>query len=291
MGDDLEVIPETFKAAAEARHQALKQRRPHHLQDQGEEVDDGRLAAPVRLPNGFYSHTNPSIGTLPDFFPRNPNAPHLPLHPRLSFDSMASGHSPSPISSVYMPRRVESIMGDEDRRKYHVAQSGQREAGGAYLEGSGYYNEIYGYKNANESSESVVSSGSYFAYPGGVNQQEHHSMQNYHVRKGSSSASSSSKSSPEAPADDPSSGNDIAKLSLPEAAHVPGERSTGPPPSGRVRSLQAGRSPLGRMSYARTADPDSPQIGSSSGGGASGSNEQGNTENDDKTEERYPRRL
>jgi chitin synthase len=41
---------------------------------------------------------------------------------RDSFDSTFSAHTTG-ILSVYMPQRVESIMGDEDRRKYELAQA------------------------------------------------------------------------------------------------------------------------------------------------------------------------
>ena len=34
-----------------------------------------------------------------------------------------------------MPRRVESIMGEEDRKKYEMAQASQRAAGGGYMPG------------------------------------------------------------------------------------------------------------------------------------------------------------
>lgn len=79
------------------------------------------------------------MGTLPDTFSRNPNAPRIPLHPRGSFDSDVSAITTSGDSgSVYYPRRVESIMGEEDRRKYHFAQATQKEAGGAYLTNEPY---------------------------------------------------------------------------------------------------------------------------------------------------------
>jgi len=48
---------------------------------------------------------------------------------RDSFDSYVSGFTGT--NSVYMPRRVESIMGDEDRKKYEIAQASQKAPGGA----------------------------------------------------------------------------------------------------------------------------------------------------------------
>jgi chitin synthase len=56
--------------------------------------------------------------------------PRIPLHPRDSFDSFLS--NTTGINSVYMPRRVESIMGDEDRKKYFYAQQAQRESSTSY---------------------------------------------------------------------------------------------------------------------------------------------------------------
>ncbi|KAF8457600.1 chitin synthase-domain-containing protein [Kalaharituber pfeilii] len=245
-GEDLEVIPETFKPAAEARDQGLTHRKPTGVSLQPGDHIDGRFAAPELLPDGFYNHYNDSMGTLPDHLPRNPNAPHIPLHPRASFDSVQSGFTTSAGNSVYMPRRVESIMGDEDRRKYLVAQSNQREAGGAYMEEPRDYGQVYGYKTGMESTDSVNSTGSYYAYPNGA--RESYSMHNYSVGKDVSVASSSAHS-PEPPAGDPPAEPEIAKLQLPEPAHPAAERG----PSGRTRPGVVGRSPLGRNSLVRTA--------------------------------------
>lgn len=127
-GDDLNVVPETFKAAAEARHPE-KPTGPIPLMPS--DHLEGRFAPAERLPGGWYLQNNDSGLTLPNMLPRNPNAPHIPLHPRDSFDSFVTSASAS--NSVYMPRRVESIMGDEDRKKYYFAQQAQREPGGAYM--------------------------------------------------------------------------------------------------------------------------------------------------------------
>jgi chitin synthase len=259
-GDDLEVIPETFKAAAEARAKGLTQRHAPTVGLLPDDIIDGRFAAPELRADGFYAYPNDSMGTLPDFVPRNPNAPHIPLHPRASFDSLASGVTTSAGNSVYMPRRVESIMGEEDRRKYMVAQSNQREAGGAYMEEPrGDYNDVYGYKTAMESTDSVNSAGSYYAYPNGSNSaRESYNMQNYSVGKESYSQGSSPRHSPETPADETSTGGDIAKLQLPDPVHG---GSSGA--SGRGRQANTGRSPLGRLSLVRTAGTDGSDDGRS----------------------------
>ena len=153
-GDDLQVVPETFRPAIEAQREAngvLRHRYPA-----------GRIAEAEEFQGTYYGHPNDSMGTLPDQLARNPNAPHIPLHPRASFDSFVSGISMFNGGSVCFPRRVESIMGEEDRRKYHVAQASQREAGGAYMvehrstPSDSSDDETYGYRvQANTSTTSV----------------------------------------------------------------------------------------------------------------------------------------
>jgi chitin synthase len=127
-GDDLNVVPETFKAAAEAH-----KHRPAPIPLQPGENIDGRFAAAERLPNGWYQQGNDSGLTLPNTMPRNPNVPHVPLHPRSSMDSFASQET-SAANSIYMPRRVESFMDPEDARIYHKTQQTQKPAGGAFYE-------------------------------------------------------------------------------------------------------------------------------------------------------------
>jgi chitin synthase len=127
-GDDLNVVPETFKAAAEAH-----KHRPAPIPLQPGENIEGRFAAAERLPNGWYQQGNDSGLTLPNTMPRNPNVPHVPLHPRSSMDSFASQET-SAANSIYMPRRVESFMDPEDARIYHKTQQTQKPAGGAFYE-------------------------------------------------------------------------------------------------------------------------------------------------------------
>jgi chitin synthase len=135
-GDDLNVIPETFKPAVEAQNNQLVRTGVHLLPpDQVE----GRFAAAERLPGGWYQQGNDSLvssgqaglSTAPG---RNP------LHPRDSFDSNISAGT---NTSVYMPRRVESIMGEEDRKKYAMAQASQRDPGGAYFMGGPPLGKMY----------------------------------------------------------------------------------------------------------------------------------------------------
>ena len=128
-GDDLNVVPETFKPAVHEQH---PEKAIGSVPLQPTERLEGRFAPAERLPGGWYMQNNDSGLTLPNMMPRDPNAPRIPLHPRDSFDSFVT--SASAGNSVYMPRRVESIMGDEDRRKYFFAQQAQRESGISYAE-------------------------------------------------------------------------------------------------------------------------------------------------------------
>ena len=139
-GDDLNVVPETFKPAVEARHPGK-----HHgpVLVQPSDHLEGRFAAAESLPGGWYLQSNDSGLTLPSMHPRNPNVPRIPLHPRASFDSNFTVDSA--VNSVYMPRRVESIMSEEDRRKYFFAQqaSSQRESIALGSDGEGRISEIH----------------------------------------------------------------------------------------------------------------------------------------------------
>ena len=137
-GDDLNVVPETFKPAV---HEQNPEKPIGSVPLQPTERLEGRFAPAERLPGGWYMQNNDSGLTLPNMMPRNPNAPHIPLHPRDSFDSFIT--SASAGNSVYMPRRVESIMGDEDRRKYLFAQQPQRDSRLSYAESHHHGGRVY----------------------------------------------------------------------------------------------------------------------------------------------------
>ncbi|KAF2028339.1 chitin synthase D [Setomelanomma holmii] len=111
-GDDLNVVPETFKESAQAH-----KHHPAPIPLQPSDAVEGRFAAAERLPNGWYQQGNDSGLTLPNTLPRNPNVPNVPLHPRSSMDSFTSGTSV--VNSIYMPRRTQQT---------------QKPAGGAFFE-------------------------------------------------------------------------------------------------------------------------------------------------------------
>ena len=86
----------------------------------------GKFASPERSPSGWYQHPDDSMASigynLTSFYNNNNNYPTATgsTNPRTtgghrdSFDSAGN-------MSVYMPQRVESLMGEEDRRKYELA--------------------------------------------------------------------------------------------------------------------------------------------------------------------------
>ena len=124
-GDDLNVNPETFRPAAEARtnryiHAPLQP--PSHLQ--------GKFAPAEQLPGGWYHQANDS-SVLRN---RQSGDPRTPRNSRrTSWQSLGLGSRDSSRSTL-VPRRVESIVGPEAVTAYQNQQAAQRPAGGAYYE-------------------------------------------------------------------------------------------------------------------------------------------------------------
>jgi len=126
-GDYLNMVPETFILAAETnrdKHDGALVvgsksgvRPPDNI--------DGLLTARERNAAGEYTHSESST-------PATENGASHPLggygqnrmasYSTDSFDSTMSGYL---TNSVYVPWRVESLMGDEDRKKYKMAQQSQ----------------------------------------------------------------------------------------------------------------------------------------------------------------------
>lgn len=126
-GDDLNVVPETFKPAVEAitRKKSIKNKTVLPSDDL-----DGRFAAAELMPGGWYRQNNDSQQTMPEMQHR--------MHPafrRESLDSVFTATSAG--NSVYMPRRVESIVAPDDASIYHRTQAMQRPAGGAMYQVDG----------------------------------------------------------------------------------------------------------------------------------------------------------
>ncbi|KIH88953.1 chitin synthase d [Sporothrix brasiliensis 5110] len=118
---------------------------------------DGMFSAPERSSTGWYHYPDDSLISLnllgqssPSLLNNNGNylgnrgrnSPYITLHPRDSFESFLSnntipgGSGGGHNNSVYMPRRVESIMSDEDRRKYEMAQASQLSFPGTTVTGT-----------------------------------------------------------------------------------------------------------------------------------------------------------
>ena len=104
-GDDLNVIPETFKPAIEAR----RPERPRANTLQPSKAVVGRFAPSEQLPDGWYKNSEGSDPAILEAMQMN----HFREASVNSDDS--SGETGYSLS---MPRRVESIVADEDRRKY-----------------------------------------------------------------------------------------------------------------------------------------------------------------------------
>ena len=113
-GDELNVDLQTFRSRVETR--------PVPIHPSGRV--EGRFAAAQQLPDGRYLNASESRVTLPPLLGVNMDMPPSVLYPRYSFDSdMTAG---SQANSVALPRRVESIMGDEDQVKMFFAHQLQR---------------------------------------------------------------------------------------------------------------------------------------------------------------------
>jgi chitin synthase len=240
-GDDLNVVPETFKAAAAAQNH-----RPAPVPLQPTANMEGRFAPAQKMPGGWYQQHNESGLTLPNTMPRNPNVPNVPLHPRTSMDSFVS-EATSANNSVYMPRRVESFMDPEDARIYHKTQANQKPAGGAYFEagrndaGAAYeVGSPYGKAGDRESVESLSDDS---VYNGKTS-----NNRPAHTRGNSDNGATSPYTAYSPSTNSPLSG-EVGTLEVPKGAHT----RSGLRDSSTSSTQRQGRSPLARQSYVRTA--------------------------------------
>lgn len=98
-GDDLNVVPETFKPAVEAQNGQLAKGVPLLPPDKFE----GRFAAPERDSKGWYHQANDSMVSMQ---PGGVLSNRPPMASRDSFDSTFSAGTS--LNSVYMPKRGQS---------------------------------------------------------------------------------------------------------------------------------------------------------------------------------------
>lgn len=130
-GDELNVVPETFKPAIEA----ATNRHPHHAPLLPSGHLEGKFVPADELAGGWFRQTNDSGALHSDMTPRQTEEGVVyGKGMRGSMDSAWSSSSAS--NSIHTPRRVESIVDLPDALKYLDRQAHQRPAGGAYLERS-----------------------------------------------------------------------------------------------------------------------------------------------------------
>ncbi|KAJ1331643.1 chitin synthase [Microdochium nivale] len=222
-GDELNVVPETFIPAAT---EAAKNKKGGNMNGITRNRSKllppdtlaGRFAAPERKANGFYSHPEESQYSVNT----HRNGSGLMSQFNNSVDSFMTNQTGQ--NSVYMPRRVESIMGDEDRKKYELAQASQ-------------YNAYVG-------SSKAPPTGQVYEFSDAELE-----------RRGWAHASDGSYSDMESLG--PSRDSSPAPVATRDSRR--GHQSNLSVPSGSNRNTaRGGRSPLGRQSWMRTsaADPD-----------------------------------
>ena len=104
-GDDLNVVPETFRPALEARALGHGAQLPHVSLQPSERFVE-RFSMASRSPSG--SPPNRSSLALDQHLSRARTAPHVSLHLRASMDSTVTVSSAS--RSISLPRRAESLV-------------------------------------------------------------------------------------------------------------------------------------------------------------------------------------
>jgi chitin synthase len=132
-GDELNVVPETFKSAYEARKGRFKtdQEKSAVLGRTKSQVlpprdAEGKFSARRKTASGFYAHPDEADGPRAAMPSSHDSLDSLP--PPVS---PVPGRLPGSSYLVYIPTGMERLMGDEDRRKYflaHQAQQGRRQA-------------------------------------------------------------------------------------------------------------------------------------------------------------------
>ncbi|KAK3324230.1 chitin synthase-domain-containing protein [Cercophora scortea] len=242
-GDDLNIVPESFIPAAKERKELAGKddkiesglaRSKSILQPPDSLA--GRFAAPERTPSGWYiQHADDSMASV-SVLAGSQFGGKRQLQRRDSFDSAFSAQTGS--YSVYMPRRVESIMGDEDRRKYELAQASQVSqviVGSRPLHGPPP-GQVY------EFSESELRNAGFTDAADSLSIASN-SRRPVHRRIASSDSMGSANSSHEQPGQ--GSGSELQR-------NV--RQPMVPPPN--TTASRSGRSPLGRASWVRTSRMD-----------------------------------
>lgn len=131
-GDELNIVPESFKPAHEARLAASKIDGTHSsgLTRTGSLVRppdkiDGKFAAPRKTAAGTYKYPDESEANTDIEATAHHLAPsrHNTKQRDESYESLHSMVAEREMNfSMHVPRRMESFMGEEDRRKYEIAR-------------------------------------------------------------------------------------------------------------------------------------------------------------------------
>ncbi|KAK5132501.1 hypothetical protein LTR08_008885 [Meristemomyces frigidus] len=246
-GDELNVVPESFKPALEATMMRL----PHQMPLLPSGRLEGRFAQAEELPGGWYRQANDSVALFADMTPRETEGMlHGKRFRRDSNDSMQS--DVSTMEPGYTPRRVESIFSPEDAVAYLERQEYQRPAGGAHCEEAGSRQMVPAFSNgplkadpSTASLESWASESSvsmHFGVPHRVPTQPVNGIQP--ARGGD--APPDVRLPTRAPLTQHQATE--GSLAVPPAVHRPSE-------SYLPRSSRTDRSPLARRSFTRVASP------------------------------------
>lgn len=250
-GDDLNVVPETFKPAVEVQRQKSNGKEGVPQRTRSKVLPpvkiEGKFAAPEKKANGFYAYPEEStfsFNTPGAEYESYSDRPTRYLQNRESVDSLMTIGT----NSVYLPRRVESIMGEEDRKKYEMAQASQYSS---FVEQSKKYaipprGQVY------EFSDVELAKGGWEDVSG-------RSERRHRVEE-SNDESSQSDRAPSPPGSRSSLPNNRDSYSRPQQQQQQQRQSLGvSPPNNRHHHhnrSRAGRSPLGRDSPMRNEEPD-----------------------------------
>ncbi|KAK3390467.1 chitin synthase-domain-containing protein [Podospora didyma] len=242
-GDDLNIVPESFIPAAQERKELASKEEKEASEVMGRSKSllmppdkiAGKFAAPERTPSGWYQHPDDSLASVSVLAGSSHPGGKRHLQHRDSFDSTFSAQTGN--LSVYMPRRVESIMGDEDRRKYELAQSSHTSqfASNARSQQGPPPGQVYEFSESELRRAGFTDAADSLMMAASMSRPAHRRI-----------ASSDSVGSASSSHEQSGQGSQLDSYRAPQQPLMP-------PPSSTVRS---GRSPLGRASWMRASTMD-----------------------------------
>ncbi|RYP04696.1 hypothetical protein DL764_004312 [Monosporascus ibericus] len=251
-GDELNVVPETFIRAVQ--QQAEDKGKKGGLQRSRSKIQppnkiEGKFAAPEKKANGFYSHPEESMMSMNVLGDGSLGYQRFnTYHDSVSVESFMTGQTGT--NSVYLPRRVESIMGDEDRKKYEMAQASQYNQ---FLRNSKQYaipqtGQVYEFSEAELEQRGWVAASETRA--ASSNNGRGAADYQHHFRRDSNESSGASMSSSREQSPGPNGGLTAG------GDHVPPRPGQALGVPGQGQRPRNGRSPLGRQSWMRTSASD-----------------------------------